>query len=41
MTNQLNLSLDIVDFRYDFINFNLKKLLSTKTTITSTVNEIQ
>ena len=41
MANPLNLSRDIVNFRHDFTNFNLEKLLSTKATVTSIVNEIQ
>lgn len=41
MANSLNLSYDIIDFSYDFTNFNLEKLLSTKATVTSIVNEIQ
>ena len=28
ITNPLNLSWDIVDLRYDFIDFNFEKLLS-------------
>ena len=40
ITNLLNLSWDNVDHRYDFINFNFKKLLSTKTIIKCIVSKI-
>ena len=40
MTNPLNLSCNIVDLRYDFINFNFEKLLSAEATVTSIVNNI-
>ena len=33
IANSINLSYDIVDFRYDFINFNIEKLLSVEATI--------
>ena len=40
ITNLLNLSWDNVNLRYDFINFNFKKLLSTKTIIKCIVSKI-
>ena len=40
ITNPLNLSWDIVDLRYDFINFNFEKFLSAKATVTGIVNKI-
>ena len=35
-----NLSCDIVDRRYDLINFNFEKLLSAEATVTGIVNNI-
>jgi hypothetical protein len=40
MTNPFNLSCDIIDLRYDFINFNFEKLLSVEVTVTGIVNKI-
>ena len=40
MTNPLNLSYDIVDLKYDFINFNFEKLLPTNATVTGIVSNI-
>ena len=40
MTNLLNISCDMVDLKYDFINFNFEKLLSAEATVTGIVNNI-
>jgi hypothetical protein len=40
MANPFNLSCDIVDLKYDFINFNFEKLLSTEATVAGIVNKI-
>jgi hypothetical protein len=40
MANPFNLSCDIVDLRYDFINFNFEKLLYAEATVTGIVNKI-
>ena len=40
IANPLNLSWDIVDLRYDFINFNFEKLISTEATIIGIVSKI-
>ena len=40
ITNPFNLSCDIVDRRYDLINFNFEKLLSAETTVTGIVTSI-
>ena len=40
MTNLLNLSSDIIDLKYDFINFNFEKLLSTNATVIGIVSNI-
>ena len=40
IVNQFNLSCDIVDRRYDLINFNFEKLLSAEATVTGIVNSI-
>ena len=40
MTNPLNLSRDIVDLKYDFINFNFEKLLFADATVTCIVSNI-
>jgi hypothetical protein len=40
MGNPFNLSCDIVDLRYDFINFNFEKLIYAKATVTCIVNKI-
>ena len=40
MSNPFNLSCDIVDLKYYFINLNSKKILFAKATVTSIVNNI-
>ena len=40
MSNPLNLSCDIVDLKYYFINLNSKKLLFAEVTVTSIINNI-
>ena len=40
MTNPLNLSRDIVDLKYDFINFNFEKILFAEVIVTSIVSNI-
>ena len=40
IANPLNLSWDIADLRYDFINFNFEKLISTKATVTGIISKI-
>ena len=40
MVNLLNLFCDIVDLKYDFINFNFEKLFSAEATITGIVSNI-
>ena len=40
IANPFNLSCDIVDRRYDLINFNFEKLLSAKAIVTGIVNSI-
>ena len=40
IVNQFNLFYDIVDRRYDLINFNFEKFLSAEATVTGIVNSI-
>jgi hypothetical protein len=40
MANTFNLSCDIVDLSYDFINFNFEKLISVEATVIGIVNKI-
>ena len=40
MSNLLNLSCDIADLKYYFINLNSKKILFVEATVTSIVNNI-
>ena len=40
IVNPLNLSWDIVDLRYDFINFNFEKLLSAEAIVKGIVSKI-
>ena len=40
IANPFNLSCDIVDRRYDLINFNFEKLLSVEATVNGIVNSI-
>ena len=40
MVNLFNLSCDIVDLKYNFINFNFENFLSVEATVTGIVSNI-